>query len=118
VAKSFAKHAHLKQDLTEARDLLTAIRDQLPIIDEGEKTTPNQRRAIRKAIMKSMAVWFSMLEHSNLPELLIKDRTYRIQRMLGELLSMMNNNTSPEVDGPTADDPEEKKLYLLDGDDR
>lgn len=88
-------HYEHKEMLSVARDLILRVRDSLPIYSEKESSTPNQRRALRTAILKLLKVWQDLYHHSNVKE---PERTKRInvieQMRIDALAIVLAHNAS------------------------
>lgn len=92
----------LKEAMTMVRDIVITIRDELPDVGNGAVTTANQRRAMRKAILKLLAVWNDMNDASDLPNDVKHHRTYAIDGMMRMLIRL--HKVPLQEDGGDTDD--------------
>ena len=86
---SSARKAAMQEDLTMVRDIVITIRDEMPDVGKNELTTGNHRRAMRRALLKLLAVWRSMYEASELSDGVRGHRVDRIDRMMAAMWEMM-----------------------------
>jgi len=89
------KHHELKEMLSNSRDLILAVRDSMPIFSENERSTPNQRRALRQAILKLLKVWQELYRESNVKEPERSRRINVIEQMRIDALAIVL--THPDI---------------------